>query len=236
MTRTFRALGPLTLAALVVAATAASSAQAEPHFEADKYKATVHGTALSASVFSFGGSLKWECKNSKFQGELASSSPALRLFPEYVECTWTSHITEKKEGEGEKPSVVFVTMNGCDFRFHGLEFLAKDEYRALADLECPTGKLMTIDLFHESSVLCTLTVGAQSSLSDLKLIDQTGKEETADDDVKAQITIEKLHYTQDSLGCPVKQGNYENLQYLGENTLTAITEAGEPIGLRVSGE
>lgn len=234
MIRGLRLLGALGLAALTMAVSA-SSASAVPFFEADKYPATIDGTALSTSVFTFGSSsLKWQCKKSNFLGELPTASEALRLSAVYEECTWTSHITEKEEGEGEEPSVVFVTMNGCNYKLHGLEFLAEDEYRALADLECPTGKQVVIDLFHKSSVLCTLTVPPQSNRSDVKLIDQTGKEGTADDDVKAQITIEKLHYSQDAIGCPVKQGTYENLQYLGENTLIATSE-GKQIGLRVSG-
>jgi hypothetical protein len=67
------------------------------------------------------------------------------------------------------------------------------------------------------------------------LEDLANKEGSSDDSVRGKFTVEGLHYSQDKLGCPVKTGTYENLNYLALNQFTA-TESGEPIGLRVEGE
>ncbi len=210
---------------------AATGAKAAPTFEADGYPATIEGwTIEAASVFSFSG-YSFSCNEALHQGQLSGSEAALTLAAMYEECTWTW------PPEPPKPSVVLVTMNGCDFRLHSLELEAKDEYLSLVNLECPTGKQVVIDMHSGFAVLCTLTVAAQSNAAHVRLINQTGKEGTSDDDVKAQITIEELHYAQDSPGfCPVKQGTYQNLQYLGISTLVATNQQGQQIGLRVSGE
>lgn len=116
-------------------------------------------------------------------------------------------------------------MNGCDYRLRSLEILAEDEYLSQAEIQCPAGKQVVIHLRAEALTACTLTVPAQSKLSHVKLIDQTGKAEPSDDDVTAQITLTKLHYSQDSLfTCPVKQGTYADLSYTAIATLNAQTK------------
>lgn len=232
--RRFRTVGTLALAMLALAAGSVASAEAKPLFEADSYPATIDGVTIeAASIFTFGSIYKWECKKAPFQGKLSAAATSLTLTPSYQECRWRWPVIEPPPPF----SIVEVKMNGCDFSLNALEFLKKDEYLSHVDLSCPAGKVVEIDLHENTPVICRLTVPAQTNRADVKLIDQTGKEGTSDDDVEARITVEKLHYTQDSAGtCPVAAGTYEDLQYLGYSTLTATNEAGKQIGLRVSGE
>jgi hypothetical protein len=234
LNRKLKTIGLLALAMMTMAVGAASSAEAKPIFEADSYPATIDGVTIeAASVFTFGSFYKWECKKAPFQGKLTVAANALTLSAAYEECRWRWPVTEPPPPF----SIVEVKMNGCDYSLNSLEFLKKDEYLARADLACPAGKLVEIDLHENIPIICRLTVPAQTNKADVKLIDQTGKEGTADDDVEARITIEKLHYTQDAAGtCPVSAGTYEDLQYLGYSTLTATDGSGKQIGLRVSGE
>lgn len=219
--------------ALVATAAGATGARAEPFFEADSYLATIDGVAQTATVFQFGGMWKWECKTSPMEGKLSAKSSALTLSAAYGECRWRYPVKEPPPPF----SLVQIFMNGCDYRLHSLGRVKADEYLSLADLECPAGKQVVIELHQETPTICKLTVPAQSNKSDIALIDETGKEGTTDDDLKAEITIKGMKYTQDSLfTCPVKQGTYEDLEYLGISTLTATSEAGKQIGLRVAGE
>ncbi len=231
MTRALKTLGLIVSVVLAMSAGGAPVAKAVPIFEAEQYPATIEGTGVGLqSVFSLGG-VKFTCNEALHLGQMFGSATALTLAATYEECTWTW-----PPAEPPKHSVVPITMNGCDFRLHSLKLEAEDEYLSLVDLECPAGKQVVIDMYSEASVVCRLTLPAQSKLAHVRLIDQTHEEATKDD-VKAQITIEKLHYTQDLLLCPAaKQGTFQNLQYVGVSTLVATNQEGQQIGFRVVGE
>lgn len=218
-------------AVIAILAASAAPAQAEPLFTADSYPATIDGTALAPTVFEFGGEYRWECETAPMSGTLSSASNALTLSVGYEKCRWWYPVTEPPQPF----STVVIAMNGCDWRFHGLQKQEADKYKASASLECPAEKDVLIELQQGGFPLCKLTVQAQSNKADVGLIDKTEK---SPNDVEAQITIGSLKYTQ-ILGfpysCPVKTGTYEDLNYKGLATLTA-TSGGKQIGLRVTGE
>lgn len=225
-----RRLSSIILLALALLTAGVASARAEPRFEADSYAATIDGVAKTATVFQFGGIYKWECKAAPMQAKLSGESSALTLSASYGECRW-------QYPPGAPFSLVQIFMNGCDYRLHALQRVKTDEYLSQVDLECPENKEVVIELHQETPTICKLKVPAQSNKSHVALIDETGKEGTADDDVKAKITVAKMKYTLESfVGCPVSKGTYEDLEYLGESTLTATSEAGKQIGFRVAGE
>lgn len=219
--------GLLATAALAVGASA-SNAQATPLIEADSYSATISGTALKASVFSFGGIYQWECKAPTLQGSLAAASSALSLTPSFAECSWHWPI-------GSPASVVQMNMHSCTFRLNSFKFVKKGEYNTLFDLECPAGEPVVIEMHSGAPVICTLTVPAQSGKSLVRLVDLANKEGSADDEILGEFEVAKLKYALTSSGCPVNGGTYEDLTYLGEYALKA-TKGGTQVGLRVSGE
>lgn len=217
------------LAALVLggAAGSAAVAQAQPTFVAASYPATIDSTALQTTVFGF-AIYAWECKSQSYQGSLAAETTELTLAPTYSECRW-------QYPPGFPFSVVQVSMNECKYKLHGLKRVAASEYSALLDLECPTAKDMVVELHQGTETICTLTVPAQASRSHVQLVDVPAKE--APQDIRAEFTVEKLHYSQinHSSSCPVKEGTYEDMTLKGQNTLQA-TAGGELIPIQVIGE
>jgi len=226
----------LAVLVLAVGSAGAGPAQAAPLFEADSYAANVDGSALTEAIFGFhpGASpYKWECVKVPIQGKLTSSSSALTLTPTYQECRWQYPVTEPPQPF----SAVTMTMNGCDWRLHTLSKLKAGEYKSFADLECPFSKEVVIDLRMGGTIICRMRAKAQTSKSQINLIDQANKEGSADDSIEAKIAVGGLSYKLEAfLGCPVGSGTYEDLTYSGIQTLTATSEAGKQIGLRVTGE
>jgi len=175
------------------------------------------------------GPYKWECKTTTFQGELTAKANSLTLFPSYGECRWNYPPVEPPVW-----SVVTVTMNGCDYRLHSLKRLKADEYSASADLQCPAGKQVVVDLRSGAFTLCRVTLPAQSNKTGSRLIDTTGKGGGLDD-VELQLAMGGMTYTQDLAGCPINAGTYNTFAIENRMTLTA-TSAGKQIGFRVAGE
>jgi hypothetical protein len=228
--RVARCLKPLLLVVLVFGLVSAASAQAEPSFEADAYPATIDGTPLSATIFTFGGEYKWTCHSTSYTGSLAAKSTQLTITPSYSTCSWSYPVTEPQQPY----SIVKVSMNGCDYRLHSGKRLELDKYQDLLSLECPAGQQVVIELNQGPTTICRLTVRAQSNKSHVGLTDKT----IAPNDVELAATVKGLKYTQDLSGfipCPVKAGAYENLEFTALATLTA-TSGGKQVGLRVTGE
>lgn len=216
---------------LAIGATYAAPAQAAPLFTADSYPATIDGVAAAPAIFQFGGVYAWECETAPMQGTLAGASSALTLSVTYETCRWRYPVTEPPQPW----SAVLIAMNGCDWKLQSLQKLEADKYKSSANLECPAGKDVVIELQQGGFPLCKLTVQAQSNKSEVRLSDKTEK---SPNDVEALIAIAGLKYTQElgfPYSCPVKTGTYENLNYQGIATLTA-TSAGKQIGFRVTGE
>lgn len=223
----------LAILALAICAAWAAPAQAEPLFEADSYPATIDGAPFQASIFIMEGPYRWECKTTTMKAELTGKASSLTVTPTYGECRWNYPIVEPPVW-----SVVTVLMNGCDYSLHGLKWVKADEYTTSADLQCPAGKQMVVELKSGAATICRLTVPAQANISGSKLIDKTGKEKSLDD-VELQLAMSGMKYTQDlttfPIACPIKAGTYETFAILNQMTLTG-TSGGKGIGLRVSGE
>jgi hypothetical protein len=223
------------LAVLVVgvAGAGAGSAQAEPFVEADSYPATVTGAPLMSTVFWFhpGASpLAWECIGAPLQGELVAPSVSLLLTPSYSECRWMYP-------PGSPFSVVTMTMNGCKWRLHGLSKVEPGAYESLADLECPVGQEVSIELRELTVTICRMKLSSQANKSQVFLLDKLNEEIASDDSVEAFFNVEKLRYKMETPSglCPVGSGTYEDLKYQGKESLTAKTKSGVQTGFRLSG-
>jgi hypothetical protein len=231
-----RSLRMTVLAALVITVTGAgaASAKAEPLFEADSYAATVSGAPLVSTIFRFhpGASpLAWECLKAPLQGELLAASSSLALAPTYSECRWMFP-------PGSPFSVVTMGMNGCKWRLHALSKVETGTYKSLADLECPTGQEVSIELRQSTLTICRMKLASQTNKSSLSLLNKANKEEKADDSIETTFGVEKLRYKMEALSglCPVASGTYEDMKYEGKESLTAKTKSGGvQAGLRLSG-
>jgi hypothetical protein len=227
------------LAVLVVAAMGvrAAGAQAEPAFEADSYPATLTGVPTTATVFGFhpggGATNSWSCAKPAAAGELSVLSSSVLLPHTYSECTWVV-----PPMPGTLPSVVTIFVNSCKWNVHGLSKVATGSYKALVNLECPSGQEMLIELRQGTFVICKMHVPSQGNKSQVTLLDKANKEEKADDSVELSFAVEKLLYHLESLSalCPATSGTYEDLSIKGSESFTAKTKAGGvQTGLRVSG-
>ncbi len=217
---------------MLIAGANATAAQAEPKIQADSYPATVTGVAAKASIFIFGNSpsYRWECAAVPIQGSLAGESNEFTFSPAYEGCRWNYPVFEPPIWSSNT-----VKMNGCTYKLHGLK-KATGKYTALADLLCPVGKQVEVELHTGMTTDCKLTLGAQSNKSEVRLVDESGKEPPSSNQVQAEIDIHGLKYVQSVGLCPIKVGTYEDLIWEDAAILTAKNGAGKQIGLRVVGE
>jgi hypothetical protein len=115
----------------------------------------------------------------------------------------TCHSVNEKFEETHK---VTVTMNGCDYDFRIGETTGEgvDTYGVEADLVCPAGKVVEVEIYpfagsELGGVVCRLTIGAQTGLKGPHLTGITPKPH----DIELRGTLTGIHVTRDNLGgCP----------------------------------
>lgn len=141
---------------------------------------TTEGNALTA----FG--MSGRCPGSTYNGELEEASSTITLTPEFdnTECT---------VGEGEEAFDATVSPNGCSFVLHVAEG-SEDEWSAVADLMCPEGGKLVIDVYLGSAhgfKICTLRLGEQSGLEGLTLTNDTESGHVVVEGAATGVTVEK---------------------------------------------
>jgi hypothetical protein len=209
-----KALGLVTLAVLVACSVSAPAASAEAtadEFTAQKYPATIHGTdAKGVTTFvTEAGSL--ECAHS-IEGKLEAPSQTLTVFPTWSTCTMFGFFAAT------------VETDGCGYLYHITTRLIPDVYQAHMDIECPSGKAITV-----TSFTCKFQIPAQNNLTTVDFENMTN---AFPSDITMTDTVKPVRYvvTQDGLGCPFNgTGEKNNGEFVSHAPMTLTGNAGNGI-------
>ncbi len=163
MTRNLKVLGLALVAILAMSAVAASAASAKQDlFTSDSNAETVltgttdkdaSGNPIPGEFLSQPeGGAKVSCKHAEYKGVVPDNSePSVTVHPKYKEC------------EGPGGAAATVTTDGCNYILTGSTHKnAKGEEHATTQLECTTGKTITVAV----AGVCTLHFGTQSPKGD----------------------------------------------------------------------
>jgi hypothetical protein len=207
-----KAVGLTVIAIFAGNAVAASSAWAIPEFQAESTPSTLTGAQTNAQSFTFmSGTVT--CSAAKLEGELTKvPTITVTLTPTYTSCFFNKTI-----------EVAFTT-NGCAYVMTLKIF--EPAYEASAKIECPAGSLMEIDVPN-----CTIKIGAQEGLVEIPIKNENegmGNKR----DVKMEMKLSMLEYSQKGIGCENKLFN--NGVTSGGITLKAEKGKSEPVGLWVA--
>jgi hypothetical protein len=228
MTRNLKALGLALVAVLAVSAMAASAAQAESEkgtFTAgvtpSKHTtSTLHGKQIGVATENFfsinEGKEEVTCTNSgvSFTSILiGGTATKLTVAPTYTECL----------SSGFLPTT--VNTNECDYTFTQPETIldAGGPYTGKADLFCPAGQKIEIDIYLEGKLHEEATY--KTKLCHIEVFPKTGEEQelgghifyannkevevttgVKKDDVTVGATIEGIHWKRSGL-CGAKEGD-----------------------------
>lgn len=197
MIRNLKALGLALVAMLALGAVVASGASAQNGEAVSEGEApfTLTGEETPESALlanSFGGivSSSVTCDESTYAGHKYNETPhefiesgasTVTITPEYNQPNCRAHIPIL----GTRPAT--VTTNGCDYVFHiGETTEGENTYGVTADVVCPEGKTIDVEIFKVGSehkpenVICTITVGPQTGLSGPHLTQTTTGAEHVD--------------------------------------------------------
>jgi len=207
MSRSKMLFGLILFGALVIAAIAALTAQAEGEkFTAAKYPVTVSGTG--EWEFNYGEPLTTEkCKIGTLDATLKEASTTMEFAPTFEGCTAAE-------------AQIKTTMNGCMFKKKPKENLGADKYKIISELVCPPGKVME----KHRPLNCTVTIAPQEMGFDVF------EDDTAAGKTKVILEVTSFTYTLDQgLGCPTKGGVYKAKSIKGTLTLSAQDSEGHTV-------
>jgi len=221
MTRNLKALGLALVAAFAMTAVMASGAQAlkvtvgsSPAWltgkQVGEHRFTVHNNGPTL-----------ECATADFTATaLKNGEEQVTVVPTYDNCKATI---------GLETLTATVTMNDCDYLFHGGTEVTSTTFDGVeVDLKCPVGKVVEVHIYkkapHEPiNELCTLTVAEQNNLKENQFhneADGTSNDVTLTTEVTVNIT------RHGSLLC----GKASNgALYEGVTTITAFEDKGGTI-------
>jgi len=163
MNRNLKALGTALVAVFAMTAVLASAAQAQT------LKVTVnpspawltgevieHPNIGKTHTFTLTGGQKLSCEEINFTATVKNGDTSITAVPEYKQC---------KSVIGTETHLVTVTMNDCDYLFHGGKTASPGSTTFIeveVDLVCPEGKQVEIHVYKgaasEAEELCTLKV------------------------------------------------------------------------------
>jgi hypothetical protein len=154
-----KVLGLALIAAFAMTAVLAASAQAQIKVTTGKSPAWVTGSPPVGELHTFtveNGGPELDCEEADFTATVTGGATTVTVFPTYHVC----HAII-----GTETFKATVTMNGCDYFFHGgVEVSSTTFKEGEVDLKCPVGKAMEIHLYKneaETEELCTLTMTEQ---------------------------------------------------------------------------
>lgn len=176
--RKFITLGLTVAAVLATSAMTASAASAAIEFSgtsgAGPYSG--HDIAGQTNAFTaFEGTVECNHTTTEYHGTILSPASTLTVEPTYEGCS---------SGGG---TVDEVTMNECDYLFHANEKVATDHYKGTADLTCPEGQKVEVDVTAAGNPICTIAIPGQGPFP------VTYTHETATDGLIIEGTLEGIH-------------------------------------------
>lgn len=122
MTRTLKALGLATVAALLIGAMAASAAQAEK-YTAPQYPASITGKQTTTHVLTLNGGRKFQCTTVNVAGTLTEASEELKTTSESAGCSMnilgsnSANTTVSCAGTYEHISLLVATKTVCSEKY-----------------------------------------------------------------------------------------------------------------------
>ena len=214
MARKLKVLG-IALAAVFAMSVVATSAASATNFTAAAYPAVVSGTQTTTNIFTENGR-EFKCTTATFSGELTAASETFTVIKTTASCSATvlGNVLP-----------MTVTMNGCHTLYHVVS-----PGQTTIDYICPFGQKVETHIYQnatkhaEGVSLCTITINAQTGLSQLGTAAGTfeGKK-----DVTGSYNVKKIKYTVD--GPAITCGaSGEAATYTGSVTFSA-KKAGLPV-------
>lgn len=197
MNRKLKNLGMVLAATLAMAAMSAPAASAAEFHTGFVYALSGSQPSGKSDVATFkAGTVT--CNTIHYIGELkTTTSSTLTLAPSFSECSAFGFIGAS------------LDVNGCEYVFHtGAE--------PRTEIDCPAGKSIDTTAFN-----CWVTVGPQS----LKSVSYTNEEAEGASDVRINMNLTGLSYTQHSKSFPgCSNGSFSDGKVIGALTLKASAE------------
>lgn len=229
LSRNLKALGLSMVAALALGSMIASAAQAEGHFKAGKYPASLTGKSTSAHTFSFaGGVRKISCGESTF-----TSSEALAAEAESVGIWWNYKFCSDNGGHP-----LWILSNGCSLTWSVTSLLSSTTAAGAQSFNCPAGQEFEWVIFANAEdeakgiPMCTYGIPAQGPLGTIGY-KNIGSGTTASVDMEMNISSIQVNVLVGAkLLCGAKAGSTTTAQYTGNLNLTA-KNSGVQTGLTI---
>jgi hypothetical protein len=207
MIRNLKVLG-LALVALLAMSALASTASAQFESEAESTTLTASSNAMQKFAPAT-GSTAIECTTIKFVGtQSGKATTKVEVAPIYSNC------------ETFLGAATAVTTNGCKYVFH----LAQGSTIGTTDVECPTGKVIEIEV----GSICKYTIGTQTDLSSVTF-KTTGSGTTREVIVEPNIDGITSTRTTNDFFCPASGLG----TYTGNVTTTGENGPGDHVGIFV---
>ncbi len=208
-------------------------------------------SAVTAAASQAAGTFTWASGTTKLDATQDAASP-LQVFKvnagttECNEVHGTANVTGTASTEVLSASVTYqnsgsadtcpgtfgtvtVNMNLCNYRFTAGETIGTsgmETTSAATHIVCPAGKKITVS----AGGICTIEIGTQTISGGhtvYKTITGTPN------DVTAEVTVEKIAYSQSGFFCPGGTGSFTNGTYKGNITITGTNSSGVQTSVEV---
>jgi hypothetical protein len=201
------------LAALAIAVGAASAAQAENEFHAEKAPYTLTGTLTEAFKFTVDGGSA-ECKGANFPGTVSSATTSeITLSPEFSECTGFGFGVE-------------FDKNGCGYNYFIESFSPDGTGHGYVNISCPAGNELTFTMKVGSTVKCIIHVPPQKMVRSVTFTD-TGMSQTRGYKIEHKLTKFKYSVTKGTgLGACAEALSTTNGEMTGAEQMAADEDPG----------
>lgn len=228
MSRNLKALGLSMVAALALGSVIASAAQAEGHFKAGKYPASLTGTSTGTHTLNITGATKISCGESTFSSseELAAESESVGVWWNYRFCSNTNGFP------------MWIMSNGCSLTWSVSKLVSPTTATGAQTYNCPGGQELQYVLFAsaqkeaENIPLCTYGIPSQGPLATIGY-ENVGSGSTASVNMAINAGSIKVNVVKGGkFFCGAAAGETLTAQYTGNLNLTA-KNAGVQTGLAI---
>lgn len=224
MIRNLKALGLALIAVFAMSAMAATGAQGQGLFTADKYPATL-GATSNGNYFESGGR-QYVCEVTHFSGTLEESAESLTITPDF---------TDHPQGNncyvfiGSVKFVVTVTENGCDYVLQDATTEpGKTDYETALDIACPEGSAIVLHMRHLmiDDDACSFTIHSQEAEGALTAHNSSGHIF-----LSGTIDVKATFHSNSTIVCGFKAGTSKEVTM---NYVTTTSISATPTTLAIS--
>ncbi len=233
MNRNLKVLGLALVAVFAMTAVLASAAQAQIKVTVGSSPAWLtgevieHPTIGKTQTFTLSGGQVLSCEKVTATATVSNGDTSITAFPTYSNC---------KAVIGTETHLVTVTMNGCDYKFHGgVEVSGGTTFKEVeVDLICPAEKQVEIHVYKsattETEELCTYKVAGFVNNKGNETHNVAG----SPNDLTITTTAEGIATTRTgSLLCGAAS---TTAKYTGSTTVKAFEDAGGSVTSPIEGK